>query len=342
MKHLWLALFCLWSSCVLAKGEVNIYNWSNYIPPSVIKQFQKETGIKVNYSTFDSNEALFAKLKINPNAGYDVIFPSTYFVERMIKQHMLQPLDKSKLPNLKNLDPILLDKPYDPNNQYTLPYLWSTAGILINTKYHKRDEIQSWQDLWKPKYRNQLLIMDDVRDTFAIAMKAAGIPIATNDHADIQHAYDKLKALLPNIRLFSTDLAQNTFVDEDITIAVVNSGDAKMTQDELPTLAYIIPREGPVIWIDSMAIPSGAANIDNAHKFIDFILRPDIALQISEKLGYSTPNLAARKLMPEELRNNRIINPSPADLKYAEYENDVDPATNDLYLKLWTRLKLGG
>lgn len=320
---------------------VNVYNWSNYISDDVLKEFTRETGIKVNYTTYDSNETLYAKLKANPHSGYDIIVPSTYFVDRMRKQGMLQALDKSKLTNFKNLNPALLNKSYDLGNRYSIPYFWTTTGIVINTKYHAATQIRDWASLWQPRYRNQLLLLDDVHEVFAIALLVLGYsPNDTNpDH--IRRAYVKLTQLMPNVRLFASDGVKSSYIDEDLRLGMAWNGDAYQAAQENPALHFIYPKEGFTIAIDSMAIPLGAPHLNNAYRFINFILRPDIAKKISLATGYPTPNQAALKLMPKSILHNSVIYPGSKLLKRSVVQTDVGQAEG-IYQKYWELLKVGG
>ncbi|WP_143549527.1 ABC transporter substrate-binding protein, partial [Rickettsiella grylli] len=165
LLYFFIFLGILWTQSTFAqKNVINIYNWSSYISDDVLKEFTQETGIKINYATYDSNETLYAKLKADPQSGYDIIVPSSYFVDRMRREKMLLPLDKSRLPNFKNLNPALLNKSYDPNNHYSIPYFWSSTGIVVNNKRHSVQKFQAWKDLWDPHYRNQVLLLDDVHE----------------------------------------------------------------------------------------------------------------------------------------------------------------------------------
>lgn len=331
-----------WPAFAQEEAVLNVYNWANYMPDSVIQQFEKETGIKVNYSTFDSNETLYAKLKSTSSVGYDIVVPSSYFVDRMRREQMLILLDKTKLTNFKDLNPRLLNQVYDPHNQYSVPYLWGTTSIALNTRYYAKDSVKSWQDLWDPKYKDQLLLMDDVRDVFAVAMKTLGYSINDTNSEHIKQAYLKLKELLPNVRLFNAEALQTLYIDEDVTIGMGLSGDIFIANKEDPSIAYLYPKEGPIMWLDSLVIPKGAKHIENAYRFINFLLRPDIAAQVSKKIGYATPNLQGLKLLPAEIRNNPIIYPSPADLAHGEFQADLGNDVTQLYEKYWEVLKVGG
>lgn len=320
---------------------VNIYNWSSYISNEVLKEFTQETGIKVNYTTYDSNETLYAKLKANPHTGYDVIVPSTYFVDRMRQQGMLQALDKSRLPNFKNLNPALLNKSYDPGNHYSIPYFWTSTGIVVNSKSHPPKELQAWADFWNPTYRQQLLLLDDVHEVFSMALMVLGYSPNDTDAEHIRLAYLKLKQLMPNVRLFNNDGVKSLFIDEDLSVGMAWNGDIYQAAQENPALRFIYPKEGFVISIDSMAIPIGASHVNNAYIFINFILRPDIAKKMSLATGYPTPNLAAYKLMPKAILNNSMIYPDTKTLQRSVVQVDVG-AAESIYQHYWELLKIGG
>ena len=230
MKYLTLLLLLFVSLGATASKIVNLYTWAGYIPDSVIQQFEHKTGIKVNMSEYNSNESLYAKLKASPNAGYDVIIPSSYYVDRMRQERMLHEIDKSKLPNIKYLNPKLLHKTFDPQNNYSLPYIWGTTGIAVNKNYFNPKNIQRWSDLWQPQYKNKLLMLNDVREVFAMALITLGYSINDTNPKHIQQAYLQLKKLMPNIRVFNSDAEQNIYVDADITVGMGWNGDIHMTQ----------------------------------------------------------------------------------------------------------------
>ena len=332
---------CFISSAYAEQKIVNIYNWSNYISNEVLKQFTQETGIKVNYTTYDSNETLYAKLKANPHTGYDVIVPSTYFVDRMRQQGMLQALDKSRLPNFKNLNPALLNKSYDPGNHYSIPYFWSSTGIVVNSKFHAAQGLQTWSALWNPIFRNQLLLLDDVHEVFSMALMALGFSPNDRNPKHIRLAYLKLKQLMPNVRLFNNDGVKSLFIDEDLTVGMAWNGDIYQTAKENPALRFIYPKEGFVISIDSMAIPIGASHLDNAYTFINFILRPDIAEKISLVTGFATPNLTAYKMMTKTMLTNSMIYPDKKILQRGIVQDDVG-AAESIYQHYWELLKIAG
>lgn len=333
----------LLSFSVFAKPSnevVNIYNWANYIPKEVIKQFERETGVRVSYSTYDSNELLYSKIKANPKVDYDIIVPTGFIIQRMRLEGLLIKLDKTKIPNMRYLNPLLLNLPFDPGNQYSFPYLWGTTGIIVNTRYYATDEIQYWSDLWKPKYKNQVTVLDSLRDMMGMGLKVLGYSLNDQNPEHIKSAYEKLKALIPNIQAFANNASQQVYVNEDSRLGMMPSGNARIIIKEYPFFQYIYPKDGPILWIDNMAIPRGAQHIHNAYQFMNFILRPDIAKKIALGVGYSTPNLGAIQQMSEKEKSDPILNPAPSDLKNAEVESYVARKTMRLLLYYWELLKL--
>ena len=321
-------------------AEVRFFNWSDYLPEEVLERFTAETGIAVRYSTYDSNEGLYAKLKLLGGKGYDLIVPSTYFVDRMGREGLLLPLDRRQLPNIRHLDRHHLDKPFDPGNRYSLPYLWGTTGIAFDSRRFDPAGIQSWADLWRPEFRESLLLSNDVREVFHIGLRVLGFSGNTTDDDQIRQAYERLRLLLPNVRVFNSDAPLVLFTTGEIDIGMMWSGNAYRAQLENPALVYRCPREGCGLWMDNLAIPVGAANPEGAHRLIDFLLRPDIARLIAEKTRYASPNAEAVRQLPENMRNNPIMYPPAEILEQGEYGTDVGAAVT-LYAKYWERLKAG-
>lgn len=334
-------LLCGWLNTAFAADDtLVIYNWTEYLPKQVISQFTKETGIKVKYSTYDSNEAMYAKVKTLKGKGYDLVVPSTYYVDRMRREGLLQKIDKTRLSNLGNLNPRLLNQPYDPNNEYSIPYLWGTTGIAINTKVIEPQKVTAWADLWDPAYKNRLLLLNDMREVLAMGLKVLGYSVNSTDEKEIRAAYEKLTRILPNVRVFNAESPRTLYLSGEVPLGMDWNGDANMAHQENSNIQYIYPKEGVSMWLDSMVIPIGAEQVEAAHKFIDFVLRPEIAKIISTEVGYTSPNLAAIKLLPEKVRNNRIAYPTEADLKNAEFQVDVGEALS-IYEKYWQQLKAG-
>ena len=334
-------VFCSAHAFAATENVVNVYTWSGVIPDSVIQQFEKETGIKVNFSTFDSNEIMFAKLKATKNPGYDVVEPSSYYIDRMRRQDMLQKIDKSKLSNFRNLNPDFLNAPYDPKNTYSIPFIWGITGIFVNKDFIPPKSISRWSDLWNEKYSDQLMMLDDTREIFSMGLKVLGYSANDNNPEHIKEAYEKLKALLPNIKIFSNAVL-SILIDEDASVGMSWNGDLYKASKENSQLAFIYPKDGFVIWVDNFAIPKDAPHSDNAYKFLNFMLRADIARAIALDNNFPTPNLAGQKLLPAEIRNNPVVYPSRDVLRRGEFQTDVGDEALALYEKYWERLKMGG
>ncbi|MGC9325608.1 MAG: ABC transporter substrate-binding protein [Desulfomonilia bacterium] len=323
---------------IFAAGtEVYVFNWAEYIDPAVLEQFEKDTGIKVNYSTFESNEAMFAKLKIT-RGGYDVAVPSTYFVDRMRKLDMIEPIDRAKIPNLTHLDPALLNKPYDPENRYSIPYMWGSSAIGVNAGKVDPATISSWNDLWRPEFKNAVLLMDDVREVFAMALRSLGYSGNDTSEDHIRQAYEKLVQLKPSVKVFNSDSPRQPFLNNEVVIGQIWGGEVYQANQEMPELKYIYPKEGAIFWVDNMVIPKGAPNRDNAHTFINYMLRPDVAKMNSEYVGYATPNLEALKMLDEETRNHKAVYPGKEIIEQGEFQTDVGDAIL-VYEKYWEMLK---
>ncbi len=329
------------SSTFAAKNVVNVYTWAEEIPHDVIHQFEKETGIKVNYSTFDTNEVMFAKLRATKNAGYDVVEPSSYYIDRMRRHNMLETLDKSKLPNFKNLDPFFLNTAYDPQNEFSIPFVWGITGIFVNKDYYTHNTLVKWSDLNNNKFTNQLMFLDDAREVFSIALRMLSYSINDNNPDHIKEAYLKLKEILPNVRLFNSDAVASILIDEDATVGMSWNGDLFKANLENNKLAFVFPKDGFEIWVDNFTILKDAPHRDNAYAFLNFLMRPDIAKKVSMNINYSTANLAARKLMPSEIKNNPTLYPSKEVLRRGEFQTDIGEKTLALYEKYWEQLKMG-
>jgi spermidine/putrescine transport system substrate-binding protein len=319
---------------------VVVFNWSEYMPDAVIAQFEKETGIRVVYSTYDSNEAMYAKIKLMNAGGYDLVFPSTYFVNRMRREGLLAALDKSRLPHLKHLDPTLLDKPYDPGNTYSLPYLWGTTAIGVNAAMVDPATVKSWRDLWRPEFKGRVMLSDDLRDVFGMALRILGHSANTTREDQIEAAYRELTSLMPNVRVFESGSPKQPFLNQEVAIGMIWNGEVYMAAKENPDIRYVYPEEGPMIWLDSMAIPKNAANAANAHAFIDFLLRPEIAAAISQEIGYASPNAGAVELLEESVRTDPVVYPERRIIDKGEFQLDVGDAIL-IYEKYWQKLKSG-
>lgn len=319
-------------------GQVVVYNWSEYIPQDVLDNFTKETGIKVIYSTFESNEAMFAKVKLLRGQSYDVVVPSGYFVDLMRRDKLVREMDHSRLPNLSNLDPKLLNQEYDPGNKYSIPYMWGAVGLAYNTKYVPKGSITKWSQLLEPKYKGKIILTDDLRDAFGLALRTKGHSINSTDPASIKDAYDFLAKLKASVRVFDVTAIKQALISEEVWLGPIWNGDFLVAKDENPDLDYVFPEEGAVLWVDSFVIPIGAANVDNAYTFINYMLRPDVAVRCMEEYKYSSPNLEAVKQLPEDMRGNRILVPGPDELRNSEFTTGIGEALG-IYEKYWEQIK---
>jgi len=316
------------------------YNWTEYVPPGLLEQFTKETGIKVIYSTYESNESMYAKLKTWKDGAYDLVVPSTYFVAKMRNEGMLQKIDKAQLTNFKNLDPNLLNKPFDPNNDYSIPYIWGATAIGVNTDAVDAKSVQSWADLWKPEYKQSLLLTDDAREVFQMALRKLGLSGNTRDPKEINAAYEELKKLMPNVLAFNSDNPGNPYMEGEVNLGMIWNGSAYVARQAGTPLEVVWPKEGGIFWMDNLAIPANAKNKAGALKLINFLLRPDVAAKVAETIGYPTPNLAAKALLPKAVADDPSLYPSAEVIKNGEWQNDVGGASVQ-YETLFQKLKAG-
>lgn len=316
------------------------YNWTEYVPPGLLEQFTKETGIKVIYSTYESNESMYAKLKTYQDGAYDLVVPSTYFVAKMRNEGMIQKIDKSKLSNFHNLDPLLLNKSFDPNNDYSIPYIWGATAIGVNSDVIDVKSVTRWADLWKPEYKESLLLTDDAREVFQMALRTLGYSGNTRDPQQIEAAYQQLRKLMPNVLTFNSDNPGNPYMEGEVNLGMVWNGSAYVARQAGTPLQIVWPQEGGIFWMDSLAIPANAKNPEGAIKLINFLLRPDVAAKVAETIGYPTPNLAAKKLLPAAISGDTSLYPGDDVIKNGEWQDDVGEASVQ-YETLFQKLKAG-
>jgi len=334
------SLLCLGlaSPLLAADRELYIYIWSEYIPDKVIADFTKETGIKVNISTYDSNEAMYAKIKL-VGKGYDLIVPSSYYVGLMRDQDLLLPLDKKQLPNLIHLGKQFINQPFDPDNSYSVPYMWGSTSIAVNTDLLGAETVRNLADLWKPELKGKLLLPNDSREVMGLGLKVLGYPINDTNPVHLEQAFKKMKELIPSVRTFDSDSPKQALLSGEVAAGVVWNGEAYIANTENPAITYLYPKEGFSLWLDSFCLPKGAKNISEAHLFLDFILQPKVAATISSEMGYSSPNAKVGQYLREEVRDNPIVYPSAADTARGEFLTNLDEATNQLYEQYWMKLK---
>lgn len=329
----------LFSSLSFASPIVNVYVWGGEIPKEVQHDFEKKYGIKVNFSTYDNNETLYAKLKATRRGIYDVIMPSGYYVERMRHQDMLLPFNPQKIPNLKNLSTLFVQNDFDPGNHYSAPIVWGITGIFYNKNAVKKPPA-SWQDLWEARWKEQLLLLDDAREVFAIGLLSLGYDPNDANPKHIEAAYQKLLALVPNIKLFASENIQSIIIDEDALLGSGWNGDANKAHQENPAISFVYPKDGFVIWSDCLAIPKNAPHPEEAHLFINYILSIQAGQKIAFKTGFAITNQQARQALPKNVQENPLLYPSEDVLKGAHFQRDVGEDALRLYNHYWEKLKL--
>ena len=322
--------------CGEEKPTLNVYNWGDYIDPEVIKQFEEEFNVKVNYDTFATNEDMYVSIA-KGGTSYDVAFPSDYMIERMIAEGLLAKINKENIPNMKYIDEEFLDLDFDPNNEYSVPYMWGTVGILYNKKLVD-DKVDSWDILWNEKYKGQILMLDSQRDSIGVALKKLGYSLNTRNLDELEKAKEELIKQKPLVYAYVGDEVKELMVGEEAALAVVWSGDAVAMMRENENLAYAIPKEGTNIWFDNMVIPKNAQNKELAEKFINFMNRPEIAAKNAEYIGYSTPNVAAKELLPDDMKNSNVAYPSKEEIANTEIFLDVKDMIT-VYDKIWLEVK---
>lgn len=321
-------------------GEVYVYNWGEYIDEDVKAEFEEETGIKVIYDMFETNEEMYPVIEAG-GVKYDAVCPSDYMIQKMIENQMLAEINFDNIPNIKEIDPKYMDmsKSFDPDNKYSVPYCWGTVGILYN-KTMVDEPIDSWSVLWDEKYKDNILMQDSVRDAFGVALKYLGYSLNSTDLDELNEAKDLLTRQKPLVQAYVIDQVRDKMIGNEAAIGVIYSGEAIYTQQENPNLEYVIPKEGSNLWIDSWVIPKNAEHKENAEQFINFLCRPDIALMNFEYITYSTPNTAARELIEDEsIRNSKIAFPDLSTVPNLETFQYLGTKNDEVYNELWNKVK---
>ena len=321
-------------------NQVIVYNWGEYLDPDAIEMFEEETGIDVVYEEYETNEIMYPKIQSGAIA-YDVVCPSDYMIERMIENDLLAEINFDNVPNIKNIGDVYMEqsRQFDPDNKYSVPYLWGTVGILYN-KTMVDEPIDSWSVLWDEKYKDSILMQDSVRDAFGVALKYLGYSLNSTDHAELTAAQKLLIEQKPLVQAYVVDQVRDKMIGNEAAIGVIYSGEAIYTQLENPNLEYVIPKEGSNIWIDSLVIPKNAKHKENAEAFINFVCRPEIAKMNFDFITYSIPNEGGRALIEEpELRNSKIAFPDAKELERCETFKFLGDENDAVYNKLWREVK---
>jgi len=345
------------SAAFAADREVRVFNWSDYIDESILEDFTKETGIKVTYDVFDSNEVLETKL-LAGKTGYDVVTPSGSFLARQIKAGVFQKLDKSKLPNLSNMWPEISERTavYDPGNEFSINYMWGTTGIGYNegkVKERMADApVDSLDLIFKPEIVSKfkdcgIFVLDTPEEIIPMALNYLGIDPNTTNADDIKKAEELITSIRPNIQKFHSSEYINALANGDICIAVGWSGDILQARDRAEeakngnVIGYKVPKEGTMVWFDQMAIPSDAKNVDEAYEFLNYLMKPEVIAKASNYVNYANGNLASKEFISEEVKNDPSIYPDEATMKRLFVKGPYDPKTQRVVTRAWTRIVTG-
>jgi len=337
---------------------VNVYNWSDYIDNSILEDFTKETGIKVVYDVFDANEMLETKL-LAGGSGYDVVVPTGPFLARQIQAGVFQKLDKSKLPNLSNMWPEVMERlaKYDPGNEYAVNYMWGTSGIGYNVAKVKAAlgdvPVDSWDVLFKPENAEKLKacginVLDAPDETFAIAMNYIGKNPDSKETADIEAGGDVYMKIRPSVRTFNSSAYIDELANGDACITLGWSGDvlqAKARAEEAKNgveINYVIPKEGTYMWFDNLAIPADAPHVEEAHAFINYLMKPEVIAKASNYVQYANGNLASQKFLDEAVFKNPAVYPTAETTKKLFTISPYGPRESRVLNRLWTTIKTGG
>lgn len=325
--------------------EVNLYAWSEYIPEALIDGFVEETGIKLNYDAYSSNEELLAKLQAGAS-GYDVIIPSDYIVSIMIKQGMLEELDLGKIPNFSNIGDEFKNQDFDPGNKYTVPYQWGTSCLVVDTGKVTRP-ITKWADMWDPEFAGKVVLLDDEREVLGMVLEVLGYDKNSTDEVQLEEAKSKFLELMPNVKLFDSDSPKTALLSGEVWLGQTWNGEAAIAHSENPEIAYVFPEEGCTRWFDNLAIPTGAPHKDAALELINYILKAESSALITAEFPYSNPNKAALEVLKstdpelyEAYMTFSATNPSMDELNRTALIVDVGDATS-IWDRIWTEVKGG-
>ena len=318
------------------KEEIFVYNWGEYIDPSILKDFQKETGIKVNYDTYASNEDLYIKMTQSQDK-YDVIVPSDYMIERLIKEGLIQEINFENIPNFSGVEDILKNPSFDPENKYSVPYFWGTVGIVYN-KSEVKDKVDSWDILWNEKYKDQIIMYNSQRDTLGLALKRLGYSLNSTNEKELEEAKKSLIEQKPLVYAYLDDDGRDVVVQGDANLSVMYSGDALLMMQQNEDLDYVVPKEGSNIWYDSMVIPKNAQNVSGAEKFINYMLKKEVQAKNAEYcVGYTSPVKGVKDLLPDEIKNSKVAYPDIDLLPPLESFRDLGDFIK-VYDRIWTEI----
>lgn len=322
-------------------GQVKVFNWGEYIDEDLIEEFEDEYGIEVIYDTFDTNEAMYPRVEADPGM-YDVICPSDYMIEKMIENEVIQEIDWDLITNRENIGEEYLKgcEGFDPDNKYCVPYTVGTVGILYNKELVEEDAvIDSWDVLWDETYENDIIMQDSVRDAFMISLKRLGYSCNSTDEEELEEAMEQLKLQSKLNKAYAIDEVRDKMINGAAAIGVIYSGEYLYCLEENEDLVYAVPKEGTNLWYDGWVITSGSENVENAHKWIDFLCSQDAAYRNFEYIYYGTPNIAAQELIDEELLEISGVFPDEEIIENCEVYHYLGAEAEDMYYELWKKVK---
>ncbi|MGA7213285.1 MAG: spermidine/putrescine ABC transporter substrate-binding protein, partial [Terrimicrobiaceae bacterium] len=301
--------------------KLNIFCWSEYVPQEIIDSFTKETGIKVSVESYASNEEMLAKL-LAGGGTYDLIQPSEYVIEGLIKENLLIPIDHAAIPNLKNIAPEFANMSFDPGNKFSIPYMAGTVGIVVNTEL-VQDDIKSYNDVFQEKFSKNIVVLDDAREIVSWGFETLGVPINEVSDENLEKVKPVLSKWLPLVKVFDSDSPKTALLNGDVALGIVWGGEGAILLNENKKFKWVVPAEGAHLFVDSLAIPKTATHVKNAQLFMNYILRPDISVKISDAFPYLNPNAAARELLTPAQRSNGASYPTADELATMQTFKDI-------------------
>ncbi|AFY31701.1 spermidine/putrescine ABC transporter substrate-binding protein [Calothrix sp. PCC 7507] len=323
------------------RDQISLYTWAQYTDKQLLKTFSAQTGMKVLADTYDSNDVMLAKFQAGGGGTYSIMYPSDYMVQKMVEKDLLAEINRDRLIGLDNLLPRFQNPSYDPNNRYSIPFNWGTTGLLYNSEIIKNAP-EDWDYLWQnqTQLHKRMTLLNDVREVMGATLRMLGYSYNSKDENQIKQAYEKLKVLKPAIAAFDTDAWQNQILAGDLVLAMCYSADAIRVSKENPHLKYVIPRSGSSLWTDTIIIPKTAPNLDGAYAWINFILQPEVAAQVSQRLSVATPNRSGFEQLPKQIQNNTNLFPPESIVEKCERITPLGKF-EDIYEQYWTKLTSG-
>lgn len=319
------------------KQELNVFNWSEYLPQSVIDKFEQTHNIKVNYSTFSSNEEMLAKLMAG-GGEYDIAVASDFMVEILKKQDLIKEINKDNIPNLKNMGKEFLDLPFDKGNKYSVPYMWLAGIIAYDSSKVPEGTITSYDDLWKPEFKNSLVVLDDQRAIIGITLKKLGYSLNETSPEALAKAKKELAKLQANVKAYDSDSPKTSLINGEAKAIFAWGAEGSLAKRDNPNVKYVMPKEGLFLQQDNFVIPKNAKNVEAAELFMDFIMQPEVSAEISAEFPYGNPNVVAHEFIDEEILSDEAVYPKEEYVKKGEYLKDIGEAITELD-RIWSEVK---